>query len=518
MVIKREVLHEQIYFYSLMLLLIGLPLSKFLMSVSQIILLLNWIIEGRLAEKFRSFFKNRLALILSSVFFLHLLGLLYTSNFNYALNDIRIKMPLLVFPLLLSTSTILSSKQISVLLKVFVASVLLASFISMLVVLGIYKVKVEDFRRMSIFISHIRFALLICIAIFSNIYLFRNATSKNKKYILAIVTVWLTIFLFILQSFTGIIIVACAFVLYVLNVVWNEKRCIRRWIYLSVLFFVPFIGSFYVYSIYLKLEPKKDQQMGEISSNNNVYTHFSEQKITENGYYIGWNICWLEVEKAWNKRSEIDYVLHDKKVQFIETTLFRYLTSKVLKKDSASIASLSEDDIRKIERGVTNYKYADFNGLEAHIYQTLWEFKSYQAGENPSGHSITMRLEFLKAAKVVLKENWMLGVGTGDVNDVTLQKYEEIKTPLEKKYRLRAHNQYLTFAITFGILGMIWFLFSMFYPLRFTKNEYYSLFVLFLITASFSMLNEDTLETQAGVTFFAFFNSFFLFMGLNKKS
>ncbi len=189
-----------------------------------------------------------------------------------------------------------------------------------------------------------------------------------------------------------------------------------------------------------------------------------------------------------------------------------------MKKDSASIASLSEDDIRKIERGVTNYKYADFNGLEAHIYQTLWEFKSYQAGENPSGHSITMRLEFLKAAKVVLKENWMLGVGTGDVNDVTLQKYEEIKTPLEKKYRLRAHNQYLTFAITFGILGMIWFLFSMFYPLRFTKNEYYSLFVLFLITASFSMLNEDTLETQAGVTFFAFFNSFFLFMGLNKKS
>ena len=517
MVIKREVLHEQIYFYSLMILLIGLPLSKFLMSISQIILLLNWIIEGRLAEKFRSFFKNRLALILSSIFILHLLGLLYTSNFNYALNDIRIKLPLLVFPLLLSTSPVLSAKKISVLLKVFVASVLLASFISMSVVLGIYKVKVEDFRRMSMFISHIRFALLICIAVFSNIYLIRNAANKNEKYLLAAITVWLTVFLFILQSFTGIIIVAFAFALYVLNIVWKEKRRALRWIYLSVLFLIPLMGSIYVYSIYNKLEPKKDQQMEKLSSNNNVYSHFPEQKITENGYYIGWNICWLEVERAWNKRSEVDYTLRDKKGQFIETTLFRYLTSKGLKKDSASIASLSEDDIRKIERGVTNYKYADFNGLEAHIYQTLWEFKSYQDGENPSGHSITMRLEFLKAAKAVLKENWLLGVGTGDVNDVTLQKYEEIKTPLEKKYRLRAHNQYLTFAISFGVFGMIWFLFSMFYPLRFMKNEYYSLFVLFLITASFSMLNEDTLETQAGVTFFAFFNSFFLFMGLNKK-
>jgi len=32
----------------------------------------------------------------------------------------------------------------------------------------------------------------------------------------------------------------------------------------------------------------------------------------------------------------------------------------------------------------------------------------------------------------------------------------------------------------------------------------------FFIIAVISFLTEDTLETQAGVTFFAFFNSFFL--------
>jgi len=35
--------------------------------------------------------------------------------------------------------------------------------------------------------------------------------------------------------------------------------------------------------------------------------------------------------------------------------------------------------------------------------------------------------------------------------------------------------------------------------------------VVFLIIAILSMLTEDTIESQAGVTFFAFFYSFFLF-------
>ncbi|MDG2226927.1 MAG: hypothetical protein P8L20_04265 [Flavobacteriales bacterium] len=38
----------------------------------------------------------------------------------------------------------------------------------------------------------------------------------------------------------------------------------------------------------------------------------------------------------------------------------------------------------------------------------------------------------------------------------------------------------------------------------------------FLVISLLSFLGDDTLETQAGVTFFAFFNSFFLFHSSNK--
>jgi hypothetical protein len=96
--------HYYIYIFSLILLAAGLPLSKFLMSLSQIILFCNWLLSGDLKAKFVSFFNNKPALVLCSLLILHLCGLLYTSDFYYALNDIRIKLPLLLLPIVLSTS------------------------------------------------------------------------------------------------------------------------------------------------------------------------------------------------------------------------------------------------------------------------------------------------------------------------------------------------------------------------------------------------------------------------------
>src|ERR1700751_2082903 len=91
--------HFYIYIFALLLLAIGLPLSKYLMSLSQLILLGNWILEGNLKSKFILFWKNKPAFVLSSLLFLHFLGLIYTSDFGYALNDIRIKLPLFALPL-----------------------------------------------------------------------------------------------------------------------------------------------------------------------------------------------------------------------------------------------------------------------------------------------------------------------------------------------------------------------------------------------------------------------------------
>ena len=81
---------------------------------------------------------------------------------------------------------------------------------------------------------------------------------------------------------------------------------------------------------------------------------------------------------------------------------------------------------------------------------------------------------------------------------------------LEKTWRLRAHNQYLSFGVAFGWPGLLFFIFVLLFSIRHAFQHQNYIYLAFLIIAMGSFFNEDTLETQAGVTFFAFLNSFFL--------
>jgi O-antigen ligase len=121
------------------------------------------------------------------------------------------------------------------------------------------------------------------------------------------------------------------------------------------------------------------------------------------------------------------------------------------------------------------------------------------------------RFEFWKASICIIHDNWLTGVGTGDMNEAFQQQYVKSGTKLAPDQRWRSHNQFLSIFIGFGIFGLLWFLFSIFYPpvLLGKFNDYF--FLIFIIIAMLSMIPEDTIESQAGVTFFAFFYSFLIF-------
>jgi len=98
------------------------------------------------------------------------------------------------------------------------------------------------------------------------------------------------------------------------------------------------------------------------------------------------------------------------------------------------------------------------------------------------------------------------------VPDAFESTYDEIDSPLDERWRLRAHNQYLTMAVAFGAVGFAFFVYCFFYPLSRKKYRNDFLYVTFFLISAVSFLNEDTLETQAGITFFTFFSCFFLFV------
>ncbi len=484
------------------------------MSLSQIILVGNWLLEGNLKSKITEFCKNKSALILSSLLLLHLIGLFYTSDFAYAFNDIRIKAPLLLLPLIISTSRPLSQKLFTVILQIFVGAIILGTIISTLILTDVIHRHIVDVRNISIFISHIRFALLICVAIFICGYFIYNTSNVSGKLVWGGIIIWFTVFLILMESITGLsVFIFTVFILITYAIITSKNKTVK-WVSLfSMLLSLLFI-SYWVKEATtenLKKEIIDPGKLDKYTSQRNLYVYDTTAKQTENGYYVWMYYCIQELEPLWNHRSKINFNGKDLKGNEIRFTLMRYLTSKGLRKDADGLKSLTDNEINAIERGVVNVNFQNISSIKGRLHEIKWELDLYKTTGDPNGHSLTQRFEYWKTAFAIIKQNCLFGVGTGDVEQTFNKEYVKSNSPLLMEWRLRAHNQYLSIAVAFGIIGFMWFLITLIYPMIKQKMVFDYLYITFFIITVISFFTEDTLETQAGVTFYAFFNSFYLF-------
>lgn len=506
--------HSTIYFIALIVMLISLPLSRFGLSVAQFALLGNWLLEGDFKRKCKDIIRNKPALVLISLYIFHAIGLIYTSDFEYAFKDLRIKLPLLALPVILATTKPLDNKKFDILLLLYIGAVLSATFISF----GVLLTKdISDIREISPFISHIRLSLNVCIAIFFSGYFaffkFKNKIKLQFSFYLSIF--WLLIFLFIIESVTGVFILLFTCPFLILYGLLKIKSIWQKVTFILVLIIIPlFILMFLNNTVSSYRTPYKNDlnNLEAFTSHGNPYQHDTLELPVENGSYVGLYVCGIELRHAWNKISNMNYDGKDKKNQDIKYTLIRYLNSKDLRKDADGVNQLNEKDISNIENGIANINYTNKISINSRIYKILWEYEIMKQGGNPGGHSLIQRFEFWKASIGIIKNNFWFGVGTGDINKAFKVQYEKTNSILAPEWRHRAHNQFLAIFITFGFLGFLWFLFTLIYPPLKLKMLFDYRYFVFLITIILSMLVEDTLETQMGVTLFAFLNSFLLFV------
>jgi O-Antigen ligase len=512
--------HRYVYIFGIALIAVGLPLSKFLMSVGQIILAVNYLLEGNLKQKWSNLLQNKIVLLLISVFALHLFGLLYTSDFDYAQNDIKIKLPLFALPIILGTSEALSKKEFSIILHVFIASIIISTAISALIYVDVIHRTIIDIRDISIFISHIRLALLVCVSIYTCFFLWKESKHKSVKTIYLLTLAWLLYFLILLQSFTGFIaLLLSAFVL-IAVFLFRTQSVKTIFIFIIASLTISVSTILYLVNVYHKLFPDipalQNLNTSAKSKLGNTYQFDTSITQVENG-----NLIWAyyndeELKTSWNRRSKLDYNGMDAKGNTLRHTLIRFLASKNWRKDAEAIEKLSFTEIQSIENGCANFLMQDKKKLKTRLYEILWEINMYSKNGDANGHSLTQRFEYWRTGFEIFKSNLWLGVGTGDVDLAYQKKYTELNSTLQPEWRLRAHNQYLTFAIAFGLVGLLWFLFSLIYPLIKLQHLHF-LYLIFFTIAIVSFVNEDTLETQAGVTFYAFFNSLLL-LAINRKS
>ena len=523
---------NQAYLLGLLMVAVGLTLSPFLMGMSQFWLVLVWLVDaltppfkgaGGIKTKLSRFWHNKAAVLLVAFYLMHVVGLLWTSDFEYALKDLRVKLPILVMPFVLSSMPPLDRKRFDFVMLVYVLSVFIATLFSSI---SYWRHDYEDVREISHFISHIRFCLNIVFSMaVIGYYIFKMRVPRGhgvpafgvkeavNQFLMWFIWLWFAYQIYIFESLTGYVILAAVVLV---SAVYAFLRWQKAWgwrIAIAALLVAVVVTGFLVVwremKPLLKVEPVDFATLEKKTAQGNDYWHDTIHNPVEDGKYVGLYYCRKELQEAWQQRSALP--LNDSAGVMLEPTLARYLTSKGLRKDAQGVMALTDEDIHNIEQGVANYNNWQHPGLRARLSSTLFEYGLYRKYNNPNGGSLSQRIEFTRASLHLIGQHPWFGVGTGDVPQAFSQAYDEIHSPLQEEYRFRAHNQYLAIAVAFGLVGLAFFLFVLFYPWFASRKNHTYLYLVFFCIMLLSMFPEDTLETQAGATLFAFFMALLLF-------
>ncbi len=535
----------QLYLWVLILIAISLPLSIYFMSAGSFLLLALWLwsdFQSSVAvrffkqkgffrgffifvnylwtlakessvEKTKIFLQNKAALVFAGIFLLDVAGLMFTANFDYATSDLRIKLPMLLFPLVFSSTKKIDNRSFRKLMLFYITALLAGTLI------GAFKMISGDYlnvREFSPFISPIRFGLNISFGILTLGYFVVKDVSFNgtQKFFMSVMILWFVWFLMKMESLTSLSLLLLIGLGVLIYTGFRTKKLLLKTTLVLIVVLIP-SGSY----LYLKKEITRMTHVpATVLRNPDRYTALGHKYIfdsihfgIEDGRYVGAYLYIPELKKAWNKRSSLHFDAKDKKGNPIEYTLIRYMTSRGLHKDAAGVSLLTAKDIEYIQNGIANYHYVEQPGLHSRLLTLIKGWQVYQKTGDAGGNSVLQRYEFLRAALILVRRNFWTGVGTGDLIEALGEQYRLMHSGIGIYYGFIAHNQYLDIFVAFGVFGFLYFLFALIYPPLKTAgfNDYF--FAVFYAIMLLSMFSDDTLQTHSGMTLFAFFSSLLMF-------
>ena len=470
--------------------IVGMIFSHALMSFAMVFMAIRFVF----ADKYRikSYPKDVLIAVFS-FFALICLGMIWSGGGAEAWKQLEKSLPFLIVPLYLLNLPLQSRKNLSIYSAVYLLSLFVATGIG---VFNLITLENPDVRTIMPFCSHIRFALHLTIASsFIVLYYF-----GQKKSLLLLLAVWFEAYMLITSALTGVLIsFVILFFIIPTYFLFKKKNKTAFAIFISIfsLFVFAIISSLsYYYKDYFV--PKN----GEVKEN----------MIIENGNYIfdkvdysqmaeGVEIYLKEDRNAMCKSREGEF-------PYIDIAI-RYLNSKGYEKNLKGWEKLSKEDLNNIKKGIPNYVYAQKIPLKSRLYSTFYEIEAYEKENKVKGSSLIQKIELWENSFEVIKNNLLIGVGTGNAPRELKKQLQATNSELSDT-NMRTHNQYFSIVFSYGIIGLlIWFAF-LFYPMfrhSLNKNPYYVIFLLIMLISFFS---EDTLDNQAGIMMYCCWNFFFV--------
>jgi len=126
-----------------------------------------------------------------------------------------------------------------------------------------------------------------------------------------------------------------------------------------------------------------------------------------------------------------------------------------------------------------------------------------------SWNGVAIRKAIWECAKAPIKNNFLFGTGTGDVQDELQKAYEDRMFYFASRYNTyNAHNQYIQTIIGQGIIGLVLLISYIVYPLIKLKFDYQFCLIAFSFAVIF--ITESILETNKGIIIFSYINTLFI--------
>jgi hypothetical protein len=503
---SRADFHHKFYLLGTVALAVAMPLSHFVMGLSIFLLLLNWVAEWNWHEKQERLRKNRQGLLFAALYLVYAIGLLHTTDWGAAGEEMLGKLPFLFAPLVIITSKPFNNKELQGIFSAFILATLFGCVWNFVFArthaLG-------NFREMSRFIDHIRFSLCVVMSVVFCVHYLHPDLDFGRRIrpLYLIIGILLFAYLIYSQTLSGILIMMMIAICYSIHLIANKADRKTQWAVggVTALLLVAIIAytAYITYDYFHVKDPAPD--ITALTASGRPYT-FEEDAMVENGHYIGHYVCEEELATAWAMRSDTAYD------GMTAATLARYLNSLGLRKDSAAVMSLSDNDIRNIEGHCANAYYARSAGLRRALYETYFGFTLYGKYGVISESSLMERVELWRASWRVIREHWLFGVGIGNQRTALDRQLELQQSPIAGKRPGRgSHNQFLTFWLAAGIIPVLYFCFLLVYPFAAMKKRVTFIYFALILALALSMLVEDTLNAQTGRMLFTVFVPILLF-------
>jgi O-antigen ligase len=252
-----------------LLIIISLFTSKFLITLGMIGLISNAILHPNFKRHLHHFLKDKMALWLTLIFVITLLGFFQSNNVGFWAERVRVKLPFLILPFAFSSLFPIDKRKFEILLFVFWISIVSFCVYSFCHFLMHYDTIVQSYAAAQTLWTpkdHIRFSLAVACSIWIGIYLYRVAFCIKYKWeskIWFFGSLLLVIYLHVLAVRSGLLgfyLSAFYFILYFLFIKKQWKHAL-----------VSFVGAVFICVIAIYSSPTIQTKIGYMRYDINEY-------------------------------------------------------------------------------------------------------------------------------------------------------------------------------------------------------------------------------------------------------